>query len=55
MKKGIKESSFNFLATSKAASTHPICLKIWIFIWAKYCPFMKPNIWAKYFPKLFAS
>ena len=23
---------------------------IWIFIWAKYCPFIKLNIWVKYFP-----
>ena len=42
-------------ALFKAASTHPICLTIWNFIWAKYCPSMKLNIWAKYFPKLFAS
>ena len=32
----------------KAASTHPTCLTIWNLIWAKYCPFMKLNIWAKY-------
>ena len=39
----------------KEASTQTIFLTIWIFIWAKYCPFMKINIWAKYFLKLFAS
>ena len=41
---------------SKAASTHPICLTIWIFIWAKYCPFkghphasiMYPRFWAEF-------
>ena len=49
----IKTRHFPSVAV-KAASTHPICLTIWNFIWAKYCPSMKLNIWAKYFPKLFA-
>ena len=29
---------------------HPYA-PIWIFIWTKYCPFMKLNVWVKYFPK----
>ena len=41
--------------TSIATSTHPICLKIWIFIWAKYCPFMKQKVWENIWHKYLAS
>ena len=45
------------IVSQKAASAHPICFTIWIF-GAKCFPFIKLNIWVKYFkyfPKVFAS
>ena len=45
----------NTNVTAIAASTHLICLKIWIFIWAKYCPSMKQKVWENIWLKYLAS